>query len=208
MHIEYYPVSGDAVPVAVQRASGGARGHRTQAAASYVGKREFAASRPLNDCARPESGRGHFLFHAGTSPGTGGVCARISESFCVTGGHGDPQRLCGWLHANIATVSRRPAGVEKPGSTPGSRSIFGRFVVKGYPSRGGRGGDEPACSYNGVAVPSRREAASGENRGSRADLHRAPSAFADSPSSPSFAAAGARRCGPGAGGAQLLPVLP
>lgn len=38
--------------------------------------------------------------------------------------------------------------------------------------RGGRGGDGLAGSYNGVAVPSRREAAIGENRGSRAFLHR------------------------------------
>lgn len=193
MHTTYQPRrSGDACPASVQRASGGARGHRTQAGASSVGKLRSAPSGPLNDCACPESGRGHFLFHAGTSPATRGVCAGICES-------------------------------------------FGRSVVKGYPVRGGRGGDglasadvaerlkaprrsfaarptgtnaggagsNPAVStvsYNGVAVPSRREAAIGENRGSRAFLHRdalGPVLTIGNDLSLLPLAAGARRCGRG-----------
>lgn len=168
MHTTYQPRrSGDACPASIQRASGGARGHRTQAGASSVGKLRSAPSGPLNDCACPESGRGHFLFHAVTSPATGCVCDGICES-------------------------------------------FGRSVVKGYPVRGGRGGDGlafgsvaqlveregevdsprgrrfesgPNHSYNGVAVPSRREAAIGENRGSRATYTARPQPLADSPSS-------------------------
>lgn len=206
MHIEYYPVSGDAVPVAFQRASGGARGHRTQARLLDVGA-ERSQSRPLNDCARPESGRGHFLFHAVTSPATGCVCLGICESFfCVTGGHGDPQRLCGWLHANIAPVSRRPAGATRPGSTPGSRSIFCRFVAKSYPVRGGRGGGEPATLQRRGCV-----VADEWPRVARTDAAAPTYTARPQPSLTlllPFPAAGARRCGPGVGGAQLLPVLP
>lgn len=158
MYTTYQPRrSGDACPASIQRASGGARGRRTQAGASSVGKLRSAPSGPLNDCARPESGRGHFLFHAVTSPATGGVCAGICES-------------------------------------------FGRSVVKGYPVRGGRGGDGLAYSHNGVAVPSRREAAIGENRGSRAFLHRdalGPVLTIGKRSLLLPLAAGARRCGRG-----------
>lgn len=209
MRTTYQPRrSGDACPASIQRASGGARGHRTQAGASSVGKLRSAPSGPLNDCACPESGRGHFLFHAGTSPATGCVCAGICDFFCATGGHVDPRSQVLRAPENYAretvrngrATARRLTLTREPGSTPGSRTFFGRSVVKGYPVRGGRGGDGLACFYNGVAVPSRREAAIGENRGSRAFLHRdalGPVLTIGKRSLLLPLAAGARRCGRG-----------
>lgn len=207
MHTAYQPRrSGDAYPANIQRASGGARGHRTQAGASSVGKPRSAPSGPLNDCACPKSGRGHFLFHAVTSPSSGVVCLGICESFGLSTARG--RQAC--LHP---TAVLRPVKVWgaagwnpcKPGGLwGGGQAVFLRggevatlraLVGLQLPVR-----IRSLRTYNGVAVPSRREAAIGENRGSRASLHRdalGPVLTIGKRSLLLPLAAGARRCGRG-----------
>lgn len=168
-HFPPVPCGDAGTSVCIQDASGGAQGHRAQAAASSVGKRRFAASGILNDRA---------------GPGPGAVPSSLARALLCPPFPGGWGKAHGPVSFSAGRVGRQPQLTHPERGSILTNSRTCRRLVACVEAVGLR-----------VAVGDHGDRRQSYTR--RALVTRLLTQ--EQPSSPSKTAAGARRCGLGRG---------